>query len=123
MGTRFLLTSDSPVPDAIKQIYLAQGRHRHRRDDPGRRPSAPRAAHRRSSTGSSRTNAITSLPRAIANAIGSSACSGTPWLALIREAISMKRSQELSWSQVVMAAERADAAARVDGRGQRRIRA
>src|SRR5204862_3863905 len=25
MGTRFLLTSDSPVPAAIKQIYLAKG--------------------------------------------------------------------------------------------------
>jgi NAD(P)H-dependent flavin oxidoreductase YrpB (nitropropane dioxygenase family) len=25
MGTRFLLTSDSPVPDAVKQLYLAAG--------------------------------------------------------------------------------------------------
>src|SRR5262249_57160762 len=25
MGTRFLLTSDSPVPAAIKEIYLAKG--------------------------------------------------------------------------------------------------
>ena len=25
MGTRFLLTSDSPVPDAVKQVYLAAG--------------------------------------------------------------------------------------------------
>ena len=23
MGTRFLLTSDSPVPDAVKRLYLA----------------------------------------------------------------------------------------------------
>jgi NAD(P)H-dependent flavin oxidoreductase YrpB (nitropropane dioxygenase family) len=25
MGTRFLLTSDSPVPDTVKQVYLAAG--------------------------------------------------------------------------------------------------
>jgi NAD(P)H-dependent flavin oxidoreductase YrpB (nitropropane dioxygenase family) len=25
MGTRFLLTSDSPVPDAVKRLYLAAG--------------------------------------------------------------------------------------------------
>ena len=25
MGTRFLLTSDSTVPDAVKQVYLASG--------------------------------------------------------------------------------------------------
>ena len=25
MGTRFLLTSDSPVADAVKQVYLAAG--------------------------------------------------------------------------------------------------
>ena len=29
---------------------------------------------------------------------------GTPWSELLREAVSMKRSQELSWSQVLMAA-------------------
>ena len=39
MGTRFLLTSDSPVPDAIKRIYLGSRRHRHGR-------------HRRASTAS-----------------------------------------------------------------------
>jgi len=25
MGTRFLLTSDSPVPDAVKRLYLQAG--------------------------------------------------------------------------------------------------
>ena len=44
MGTRFLLTSDSPVPEAIKKLYLGAG-HRHRRDDAGRRLGASRAAH------------------------------------------------------------------------------
>jgi NAD(P)H-dependent flavin oxidoreductase YrpB (nitropropane dioxygenase family) len=103
MGTRFLLTSDSPVPDAIKQIYLAKGvtdtivttqvdGHPHR---VLRTPFVDQLVE---------TNAITSLPRAIANAFRFQRMLGTPWHQLIREALSMKRSQELSWSQVVMAA-------------------
>ena len=45
MGTRFLLTRDSTVPDAVKQLYLARG-DRHRGHPPGRRRAAPGAAHR-----------------------------------------------------------------------------
>jgi len=103
MGTRFLLTSDSPVPDAIKRIYLAKqvtdtvvttqvDGHPHR---VLRTPLVDRLV---------KTNALTSLPRAIANALRFRRLLGTPWSQLLREAISMKRSQELSWSQVVMAA-------------------
>ena len=103
MGTRFLLTRDSPVPDAVKQIYLA-GRvtdtivteqvdgHPHR---VLRTPFIERLL---------KTNAVTSLPRAFANAFRFQRMLGTPWRDLIREALSMKRSQELSWSQTVMAA-------------------
>jgi NAD(P)H-dependent flavin oxidoreductase YrpB (nitropropane dioxygenase family) len=103
MGTRFLLTSDSPVPAAIKAIYLAKSvtdtivttqvdGHPHR---VLRTPFVDRLVE---------TNALTSLPRAIANAFRFQRMLGTPWRQLLREAISMKRSQELSWSQVVMAA-------------------
>jgi NAD(P)H-dependent flavin oxidoreductase YrpB (nitropropane dioxygenase family) len=103
MGTRFLLTSDSPVPDAIKQIYLGKrvtdtivttqvDGHPHR---VLRTPFVDELV---------KTNALTSLPRAITNAIRFQKMLGTPWTQLIREALSMKRSQELSWSQVVMAA-------------------
>jgi NAD(P)H-dependent flavin oxidoreductase YrpB (nitropropane dioxygenase family) len=103
MGTRFLLTRDSPVPDAVKQIYLA-GRvtdtivteqvdgHPHR---VLRTPFIEQLL---------KTNAVTSLPRAFANAFRFQRMLGTPWRDLIREALSMKRSQELSWSQTVMAA-------------------
>jgi NAD(P)H-dependent flavin oxidoreductase YrpB (nitropropane dioxygenase family) len=103
MGTRFLLTSDSPVPAAIKQIYLAKAvtdtivttqvdGHPHR---VLRTPFVDRLVE---------TNALTSLPRAIVNAFRFQRMLGTPWRELFREALSMKRSQELSWSQVVMAA-------------------
>ena len=46
MGTRFLLTKDCVVPDAVKAEYLEAVRHRHGRDDPGRRLAPPGAAHR-----------------------------------------------------------------------------
>ena len=46
MGTRFLLTSDSTVPDAVKQRYLDVGLRRHRGVHARRRHAAPRAAHR-----------------------------------------------------------------------------
>ena len=51
-----------------------------------------------------RGNALTSLPRAIKNAVRFQRMLGTSWADLLREALSMKRSQELTWSQVVMAA-------------------
>lgn len=103
MGTRFLLTSDSPVADAIKQIYLGSAvtdtvvtkkvdGHPHR---VLRTPFVDRLVN---------TGALASLPRAIANAVRFQKLLGTPWSQLLREAISMKRSQELSWSQVLMAA-------------------
>lgn len=103
MGTRFLLTRDSPVPDAIKQIYLDSrvtdtvvtdrvDGHPHR---VLRTPFVDRLV---------RTGPVASLPRAIANAVRFQRMLGTPWRDLLREAASMKRSQELSWSQVLMAA-------------------
>lgn len=47
---------------------------------------------------------VGSLPRAVRNAVGFRRLSKTPWRQLVREGVSMHRSQELSWSQVVMAA-------------------
>ncbi len=103
MGTRFLLTSDSPVPDEIKRIYLAKkvtdtvvttrvDGHPHR---VLRTPFVDRLVG---------SGSLSSLPRAIANAVRFQRLLGTPWRDLIREAFSMKRSQELDWSQVLMAA-------------------
>lgn len=103
MGTRFLLTSDSPVPDEIKRIYLAKkvtdtivttrvDGHPHR---VLRTPFVDRLVN---------TGSLSSLPRAIANAVRFQRLLGTPWRDLLREAFSMKRSQNLDWSQVLMAA-------------------
>jgi NAD(P)H-dependent flavin oxidoreductase YrpB (nitropropane dioxygenase family) len=103
MGTRFLLTTDSPVPDAIKQLYLRAGvtdtvvttridgwAHRVLRT-----PFVERLL---------RTGPLESLPRAIANAVRFQRMSGTPWRDLLHEALAMRRNQELSWSQTLLAA-------------------
>jgi NAD(P)H-dependent flavin oxidoreductase YrpB (nitropropane dioxygenase family) len=103
MGTRFLLTRDSPVPDAIKALYLKAGvtdtvvttrvdgwPHRVLRT-----PFIERLL---------RTGALSSLPRALANAVRFQRMSGARWSDLLREALAMRKSQELSWSQTLMAA-------------------
>jgi NAD(P)H-dependent flavin oxidoreductase YrpB (nitropropane dioxygenase family) len=103
MGTRFLLTTDSPVPDAIKQVYLGK-----RVTDTVVTTQVDGHPHRVLRTPFIdhllRGNALSSLPRAMRNAVRFQRMLGTPWRDLLREALSMKRSQELSWSQVVMAA-------------------
>jgi NAD(P)H-dependent flavin oxidoreductase YrpB (nitropropane dioxygenase family) len=103
MGTRFLLTRDSPVPDAIKQAYLDA-----KVTDTVVTTQVDGVPHRVLRTPFIekllRATPLTSLPRAATNALRFQRLLGKPWSELIREAISMKRSQELSWSQVVMAA-------------------
>jgi NAD(P)H-dependent flavin oxidoreductase YrpB (nitropropane dioxygenase family) len=103
MGTRFLLTAESPVPEAIKRVYLSK-----QVTDTIRTTRIDGHPHRVLRTGFTerleRTGPLASLPRALANALRFQRMSGARWRDLIREAISMKRSQELGWSQVVMAA-------------------
>lgn len=103
MGTRFLLTSDSPVGDDVKQVYLGKGVN-----DTLRTTQVDGVPHRVLRTefteALDRTGPLTSLPRAISNAVRFKKLSGTPWSQIIREGVAMHRSQELSWSQVIMAA-------------------
>jgi NAD(P)H-dependent flavin oxidoreductase YrpB (nitropropane dioxygenase family) len=117
MGTRFLLTSDAPVPDQVKAVYLGKDvngtlrttqvdgvPHRVLRTDLTERLDA--------------TGPLTSLPRAIRNGLAFKQVSGVSWLDLLREGRAMRKRQELSWSQVVMAANTPMLlkAAMVDGR-------
>ena len=103
MGTRFLLTSDSPVGDDVKQVYLGKGVN-----DTLRTTQVDGVPHRVLRTefteALDRTGPVTSLPRAVSNALRFKKLSGTPWSQIIREGVAMHRSQELSWSQVIMAA-------------------
>jgi NAD(P)H-dependent flavin oxidoreductase YrpB (nitropropane dioxygenase family) len=117
MGTRFLLTSDSPVPEAVKRHYLGKTvtdtvvtrqvdgvPHRVLRSD---------LVEALEGAGSIRRTA-----GALRSAIAFQRLSGTPWRHIVREGTAMKRGEELSWSQVLMAANTPMLlrAAMVDGR-------
>lgn len=103
MGTRFLLTSDSPVPASVKAEYLRRGVA----DTvvtsvldgvPQRMLRTPLA---------DRLIAEGPLPRLLRSARHAAdfrKMSGTPWRDILAEGLAMKRSQGLSWSQVIMAA-------------------
>ncbi|UUE23173.1 nitronate monooxygenase [Rhodococcus qingshengii] len=103
MGTRFMLTSDSPVSQAVKAVYLSKSVN----DTvvtleidgvPQRVLRAGTIDQLESSHGPTR------MLRAARNAVAFQRLSGTPWSKLIREGLEMRKSHELGWRQVVMAA-------------------
>lgn len=103
MGTRFLLTKESPVADAVKQRYLAAGV-----TDAVVTTVIDGVPQRVLDSGPVRdlehTNGLARLAQAGRNALAFRRLSGTSWRDMVREGLAMKRSRELSWSQVVMAA-------------------
>lgn len=103
MGTRFLLTRDSTVPDEVKRIYLAKSVN-----DTIVTTQVDGVPHRvlRSELVEQleRTGRVTGLPRALRNALAFKRLSGTPWRSIVEEGLAMRRNQDLTWSQVVMAA-------------------
>jgi NAD(P)H-dependent flavin oxidoreductase YrpB (nitropropane dioxygenase family) len=103
MGTRFLMTRDSPVPDHIKEFYLktpVTGTVVTTQVDgqPNRVLRTPFIDRLEG------TNLLTSLPRAVSNAFRFRKLLGSSWGDYLREGLAMKRSGGLSWSQMVMAA-------------------
>ena len=103
MGTRFLLTSDSPVADAVKRVYLAAGLDGTvvtRRVDglPHRVLRTPLVDRLE------RGGAAATLVRSASNAARFRDVSGLSALDLWRQGRAMRRAGELSWAQVLMAA-------------------
>jgi NAD(P)H-dependent flavin oxidoreductase YrpB (nitropropane dioxygenase family) len=103
MGTRFLLTAESTVPDAVKARYLetpVTGTVVTTRVD-----GAPQRVIRTPVVdrleGAGR---LTALPRALRNALAFRRSTGAGTAQLVREGLAMHRSEELTWSQVAMAA-------------------
>ncbi|MEU7324998.1 nitronate monooxygenase [Streptomyces griseoviridis] len=103
MGTRFLLTSDSTVPDAVKARYLAATvrditvttavdglPHRMLRSD------LVAALER-----AGRTRA---LLRALREASAFRRLSGVTWRHLLRDGRALRHGKDLSWSQLLLAA-------------------
>jgi NAD(P)H-dependent flavin oxidoreductase YrpB (nitropropane dioxygenase family) len=102
MGTRFLLTSDSPVPATVKDVYLSKAvtetvvtrqvdgvPHRVLSSDLVERLEASSPARR--------------FGGAARNAMKFRKDSATSWRDMVREGLAMRKTQELSWSQVLMA--------------------
>src|SRR6202011_5054125 len=117
MGTRFLLTTDSGVPQAVKDTYLGKSvtdtvvtrqvdgvPHRVLRTDFVEQLEA--------------SGPVTGTLRAIANAVRFQRMSHQSWRSIIGEGRAMRTTQELSWRQVIMAANTPMLlkAAMVDGR-------
>jgi NAD(P)H-dependent flavin oxidoreductase YrpB (nitropropane dioxygenase family) len=117
MGTRFLLTSDSAVGEAVKQVYLDKSV-----TDTLVTTQVDGVPHRVLRTDFTekldRGGSMSSLPRAVRNAARFKKISGISWRDMLREGRAMRKSQDLTWSQVVMAANTPMLlkAAMVDGR-------
>ncbi|HWH27746.1 MAG TPA: nitronate monooxygenase [Mycobacteriales bacterium] len=103
MGTRFLLTSDSAVSDDVKQVYLSAGV-----DGTVVSRQVDGVPHRVLRTDLVEALESGSPPRALARSVRAALAyrrlSGTPLPDMVREGLAMKRSSELSWTQVLMAA-------------------
>jgi len=103
MGTRFLLTQESQVPDHVKQIYLQT------------RPDGTvvtkaidgypqRVIRTRLIDQLEKASFLTRFPRAALNALSLMRITGTSLPELLEEGLAMKQSQELTWAQLAMAA-------------------
>ena len=104
MGTRFLLTSDSTVPDAVKARYLAATVKDVTVTTGGRRPAAPDAAHRAGRRPGARGPHEGAGPGGPRSAAGFRKLSGLTWSPMVRDGLAMKHGKDLSWSQVLLAA-------------------
>ncbi len=103
MGTRFLLTSDSTVPEAVKQRYLAAGL-----DGTVVSTRVDGMPHRVLRTGLVEKLESGSPVRGFSAAVGNAQkfkkMSGMTWRSMIRDGLAMRHGKELTWAQVVMAA-------------------
>lgn len=103
MGTRFLLTSDSTVPDPVKQQYLRRGVTdtvvTDVLDGVPQRVLRTELVDRLLAAGP-----VARTARSLRHAVAFQRMSGIPWPDLVREGLAMRRSHGLGWSQVLMAA-------------------
>jgi NAD(P)H-dependent flavin oxidoreductase YrpB (nitropropane dioxygenase family) len=103
MGTRFLLTRESPVPEHVKREYLRRTVHdtvvTTVLDGVPQRVLRTELADRLV-----RGRPVARLARSVRHAAAFRRMSGTSWPDLVREGVAMKRNHGLSWPAVVMAA-------------------
>ncbi|MFE0040614.1 NAD(P)H-dependent flavin oxidoreductase [Streptomyces sp. NPDC059015] len=103
MGTRFLLTSDSTVPDAVKARYLAASVR-----DVTVTTAVDGLPHRmlRSDLVEAleRSGRVRALLHALRRAAGFRKLSGLSWPEMVRDGLALRHGKDLSWSQVLLAA-------------------
>ena len=104
MGTRFLLTSDSAVPQSVKNYYLSKGVtdttvSRQVDGVPHRVLDTDLVSHLESGSGR-----LFALPRAVRNAFAFRSMTGTPLRSMLTEGLAMRKSGGLSLPQMLMAA-------------------
>ena len=103
MGTRFLLTRESTVPDEVKRHYLDSGLNgtvvTDRVDGLPHRVLRTDLVEKLRSSGRSR-----GLLHAVGSALRFRRRTGTSLADLAREGVRMKRRNELTWAQTLMAA-------------------
>ncbi|MEU9111470.1 nitronate monooxygenase [Streptomyces sp. NPDC048483] len=103
MGTRFLLTSDSTVPQAVQARYLAASVK-----DITVTTKVDGLPHRmlRSELVAAleRSGRAAALARAVRHAASFRKLSGLSWAQMVRDGLTMKHGKDLTWSQVLLAA-------------------
>ncbi|MEU8590348.1 nitronate monooxygenase [Streptomyces sp. NPDC048664] len=103
MGTRFLLTSDSTVPDAVKARYLAATVK-----DVTVTTAVDGLPHRMLRTALveslERAGRGRALLRAVRSAAGFRRLSGLTWSRMVRDGLAMRHGKGMTWSQTLLAA-------------------
>ncbi|MFD4462287.1 NAD(P)H-dependent flavin oxidoreductase [Nocardia sp. NPDC058480] len=103
MGTRFLLTQESTVPEAVKQEYLARGL-----GDTVVSVKVDGMPHRMLNTELvdklEHSGGWRGLSAAVGNAAKFKSMTGMKWSTLMRDGLIMRKTNDMSWSQVVMKA-------------------
>jgi NAD(P)H-dependent flavin oxidoreductase YrpB (nitropropane dioxygenase family) len=103
MGTRFLLTRDSTVPESVKQYYL--GRTVADTVVTARIDGVPHRVLRTEFVDElENAHSVSSITRAVRNAFAFKKMSGVKWSSMVKEGLAMKREADLKWTQVILAA-------------------
>jgi NAD(P)H-dependent flavin oxidoreductase YrpB (nitropropane dioxygenase family) len=103
MGTRFLLSRESTVPDSVKRYYL--GRTVADTVVTTRIDGVPHRVLRTEFVDElEKANSVSSYMRAVRNAFAFKKMSAVTWRGMLHEGLAMKRAGDLKWSQVVLAA-------------------
>lgn len=103
MGTRFLLTQESSVPDSVKQEYL-----RRQLGETVVSTKVDGMPHRVLNTELvqklENSGRVRGLTAAVGNAARFKSMTGMKWSTLVRDGLTMRKAKDLTWSQVIMAA-------------------